>query len=383
MQSEPRAVHGGSAEKQGERARSCTPHAVSALTEHATRLTTSRVLIVDDEESNLLLLQRILSREGFTNIGATPDAAQALQLFDADRPDVVLLDLHMAPLNGMDVLASVRQRTGDDEYLPVVFLSGDFAAPTRRAALKAGATEFLAKPFDAAEVVLRVRGLLLTRLLHLELVAQNDMLEARVAERTRDLEESRREMFERLCRVAAYRDDATSEHTRRVGWLTQCLALALGETPADAELMGRAAELHDLGKVGVPDQILYKPGRLDDSEMEVMRRHAHIGAEVLTGSRSTLLKLAEQIAREHHERWDGTGYPNRLVGRQISRAARIVAVVDVLDALAHDRPYRPAWPMERVLGEIRAGGGTHFDPAITAAVPDALAMYDSVSPHLR
>ena len=258
------------------------------------------------------------------------------------------------------------------EYLPIVFLSGDLTTQARRSALASGATDFLTKPFDAGEVVLRIRGLLLTRLLHLDLQRHNETLEQSVAERTQELEASQREIFERLCRVASYRDDATREHTKRVGRLTERLALAIGTAPDMAQRMGMAAELHDIGKIGVPDEILYKPGRLTGEEMARMREHAAIGADALTGSSSRLLQLAEQIALEHHERWDGTGYPRGLGGKRISLAARIVAVVDVFDALAHDRPYRPAWPRDRVLAEIASGAGSHFDPSIAAVMPGML-----------
>ena len=332
---------------------------------------------MDDESRNVQFLTRLLSKYRFTGVIGTTDAAEALRNFRERGADLVLLDLHMSPVNGMQVLADLRRLSSPSEYLPVVFLSGDLSPEVRRDALAAGATDFLTKPFDPEEVVLRIRGLLLTRLLHLDLQQQNDLLELRVAERTEELEDTRLEIFERLCRVAAYRDDATSEHTKRVGRLTETLARALGVRADTARLMGMAAQLHDLGKVGVPDDILYKPGRLTDEEMDVMRRHASIGAEALSGSTSSLLKLAEQIAREHHERWDGTGYPNRLSGASISLPARIVAVVDVCDALAHDRPYRPAWPMQEVHAEIMRGAGSHFDPAVAEAFLGLAALADA------
>ena len=327
----------------------------------------ARILVVDDEPTNVQFLQRLLAREGFSGVIGTTNADEALHTFRERGADLVLLDLHMVPVNGMEVLAHMRALGSPGEYLPIVFLSGDLSPVVRREALAGGATDFLTKPFDAAEVMLRIRGLVLTRFLYLDLQGENDALELRVADRTAELEESRQEIFDRLCRVAAYRDDATSEHTKRVGRLTEQLALALGQDREAARLMGMAAELHDLGKVGVPDEILYKPGRLTDEEMAVMRRHASIGAEALSGSHSRLLQLAERIAREHHERWDGTGYPNKVSGESISLAARIVAVVDVWDALAHDRPYRPAWAMDAVAEEIRRGTGSHFDPAVAGA----------------
>ena len=341
------------------------------------RIDRARILVLDDEPLNVEYLGRLLRHEGFTAVHATSDARQTVRMFQEEGADLVLLDLHMQPMGGMEVLAELRAGAGRDEYLPVVFLSGDLSPQVRRSALGAGATDFLTKPFDSAEVILRIRGLLLTRFLQLDLKAHNDMLEERVRARTTELAESRHEIFLRLCRVAAYRDDATSEHTKRVGQLTEQLALALGHSPQSAALMGMAAQLHDIGKVGIPDSILFKAGRLTDSEMATMREHARIGAESLSGSNSTLLQLAEQIALEHHERWDGTGYPHGLASESISIAARIVAVVDVCDALAHDRPYRPAWPMDQVRAEIEKAQGTHFDPDVAAAF---IAMLDAGVP---
>lgn len=342
------------------------PHQLG-VAPHKHRIDGARILVRDDEPLNVEYLGRLLRREGFTAVQCSTNARETIRAFREGGADLVLLDLHMAPIDGMDVLAELRAGAVRDEFLPIVFLSGDLSPQVRRTALGAGATDFLTKPFDSAEVILRIRGLLLTRFLQLDLQAHNDALEERVAARTMELEESRREIFARLCRVAAYRDDETGEHTRRVGLLTEQLALRLRESPESASLMGMAAELHDIGKIGIPDRILYKAGPLTDDEKATMREHARIGAEALAGSRSTLLQLAERIAREHHERWDGTGYPHGLARDAISLGARIVAVVDVCDALAHARPYRPAWPMDQVRAEIEKGQGTHFDPEVAAA----------------
>ncbi|MBA3670644.1 MAG: response regulator [Gemmatimonadaceae bacterium] len=344
------------------------------------RTISAHILVVDDEPLNVEYLKRVLARDGFQRVEGTSDASDAIRSFRDARPDLVVADLHMTPVNGMDMLQAMRLLAPADEYLPIVFVSGDLTPQARRAALAAGATDFLTKPFDAGEVVLRIRGLLLTRFFYLDLQRHNESLERSVVARTVELEASHREIFERLCRVASYRDDCTSEHTKRVGLVSEQVALALGISSTIARDIGMAAELHDIGKIGVPDEILYKPGRLTPDEMARMREHAAIGADALRGSGSTLLQLAEQIALEHHERWDGEGYPQRLRGEGISIAARIVAVVDVFDALAHDRPYRAAWPMPRVLEEIAAGAGSHFDPAIVAAM---LAMLESHTPAIE
>jgi len=167
--------------------------------------------------------------------------------------------------------------------------------------------------------------------------------------------------------VAEFRDDATGEHTRRVGTISALLAEVTGASRGDVDLISRAAPLHDLGKIGVPDQILLKQGRLTPDEFEIMKRHASIGGEILSGGQSELVTMAEQIARSHHEWWDGSGYPAGLAGAGIPLPARIVAVADVFDALSHDRPYRKAWPIVDVVKDIEQRAGSHFDPELTRA----------------
>jgi putative two-component system response regulator len=203
--------------------------------------------------------------------------------------------------------------------------------------------------------------------MHLESQQQNQLLEERVQERTRALETTRSEVLERLATAAEYRDDATGEHTRRVGRIAGLLAERCGLPRGEIELITRAAPLHDVGKIGIPDSILLKPGKLTPDEAEIMKRHAPIGAAILRGGRSPLLAMAEAIALSHHERWDGAGYPAGLSREAIPLSARMVAIVDVFDALGHERPYRPAWPVCQVIDEIRSQKGAHFDPALTEA----------------
>jgi cyclic di-GMP phosphodiesterase len=188
-----------------------------------------------------------------------------------------------------------------------------------------------------------------------------------VAQRTRDLEQARLEILNRLALAAEYRDDDTQEHAWRIGRTCALLALAVGLPEGEAELIRRAAPLHDIGKIGIPDAILLKPGRLSGAEFGVIKTHTTIGAEILSGSRSPLLVLAERIARTHHERWDGRGYPRGLAGEQIPLAGRIVAVADVFDALTHQRPYKEAWPVQQAVSEVLAQAGAQFDPRLVDA----------------
>ncbi len=325
----------------------------------------ARILMVDDEPVNLQLLRRLLERAGYTRLVETTDPRQVASLFSGFQPDLVLLDLHMPGMDGYDVLAQLTPLIPRSSYLPMLMLTADSTPAAKQRALSLGARDFVIKPFVPDEVLLRIRNLLVPRFLHLELKSQNQILEKRVRQRTRALEQTRLEVLERLARAAEYRDDATGDHTRRVGRTAAFLADSLGADQHYVDLISRAAPLHDIGKIGVPDHLLLKPAKLEADEYEVMKRHARIGADILSGGRSAVMQLAEEVALDHHERWDGTGYPAGLAGEAIPVAARIVAIADVFDALTHDRPYRKAWPLPRALAEIEAGAGSHFDPSLT------------------
>jgi putative two-component system response regulator len=225
----------------------------------------------------------------------------------------------------------------------------------------------LTKPFDPTEVELRIRNLLETRRLQLALQRQNQTLEERVEARTHDLDLARLETLERLALAGEYRDDNTHEHAQRVGRTVALLAGSMGLHPVEVERLRRAAPLHDIGKIGIPDAILLKPARLDEHEYELMKAHTTIGHQILTGSGSQVLQLSAEIALTHHERWDGKGYPNALGGEEIPLAGRLTAVADVFDALMHRRPYKEAWPLDAALAEIRVGSGRRFEPAVIEA----------------
>ena len=327
-------------------------------------LASGRVLIIDDNKAILAVLTRLLQHAGLSAIQAVSEAAEAVATYQDFRPDLVLLDLHMPGLSGFEVLEQLQARSQEVVKVPVVMLTGDQDQRNRTRALAMGASDFLNKPFDSMEVLLRVRARLETRSLELRLAEHNQELEARVASRTRELEESQLEMLQRLAGAAELRDDDTGQHTQRVGAMAGRLALAAGLPPERADLIARAAPLHDIGKIGVPDAILRKPGKLTPEEFAEMRTHAAVGARILSGGHSELMQLAERIAHHHHERWDGAGYPCRLSGEAIPLEARIVAVVDFFDALTHERPYRGAVPVDRTLAMIGEASGAHFDPAL-------------------
>ncbi len=325
----------------------------------------ARILIVDDQEVNIRLLEDILGRVGgYTTLKSTTDSRKVIPLYAEFRPDLILLDLRMPYLDGFGVMEELKPLISVGSYVPILVLTADVTPEVKQRALAGGAKDFLTKPFDPNEVLLRIKNLLETRSLHLELQNQNHILEEKVRERTRELEETHIEVLERLALAAEYRDDETGQHTRRVGQTSAILAQALGLPHGDVVLIQRAAPLHDVGKIGIPDRILLKAGRLTPEEFDVIKTHTTIGAKILSGGRFQLLRMAEEIALTHHERWDGTGYPQGLKGDSIPLAGRIVAIADAFDALTHERPYKRAWPVKEAAAELKRCAGTQFDPEL-------------------
>ena len=328
----------------------------------------ARILVIDDHEENVKLVTRVLSKAGYKQIASTTNSAEALALHVDFKPDVVLLDLHMGGKDGFEVLQEFASLNGGGERVPVLMITADDTAETKRRALALGAKDFVGKPFDGPEVLLRIANLLETRFLQLALEGQNSELEQKVAERTKALEESQLEVLERLAAAVEFRDDDTGQHTKRVGKVSGMLAAAIGLPAEKVQLIERAAPLHDIGKVGIPDNILLKAGPLTSEEFEIMKSHTVIGARMLSNGGSELVRMSQRIALSHHEWWDGSGYPHKTSGERIPLEARIVAIADFLDALTHDRPYRPAWSLAETLHEIKSRSGTHFEPLIATTL---------------
>jgi response regulator RpfG family c-di-GMP phosphodiesterase len=326
------------------------------------------ILIVDDQETNVTLLRHLLEAADFRNLVSTTDSRQAVPLCAELEPDIVLLDLRMPEPDGFEVLKMLGPWINGSARLPVVVLTADNSSQAKREALSVGASDFLTKPFDMSEVVLRISNHLLTRQLQLQLRDQNRTLEDRVRERTRELEEAREELVERLALAAEYREDASGEHPQRVGRLAALLARELGLDEETVELIRRAAPLHDVGNIGVPDTVFVKRRGLTPLELEAIKLHVSIGSEILGRSRSRLLRIAEEIARTHHERWDGTGYLERLRGEDIPLSGRIVAVADAFDMLTDTRSSRESVSQDAALGEIRNLSGRKFDPRVVEAL---------------
>ena len=338
----------------------------------------AHIVVIDDEEPNVRMLIRVLERSGFTSVTGLTSARELPALLVSNPPDLVITDLHMPDCDGFGVLDLLTPLI-NQERLPVLIVTGDNSVNARKLALTRGAKDFVTKPFDMVEVLLRVRNLLESRVLFQDLRKQNRTLLESVTGRTRELESTRIEMIERLALAAEYRDDETSQHNQRVGHLAACIAEVIGWTKEDAGLLRRAAALHDIGKIGIPDALLRKAGALTENEVRVMRTHTTIGSRILGGSHVPLLQLAETVAMSHHERWDGSGYPKGLKGRDIPAAGRIVAVADAFDAITNDRPYRAARPVSVALAALREYAGTHYEArlidALEAIVLDEAAGY--------
>ncbi|MHB1047245.1 MAG: HD domain-containing phosphohydrolase [Thermoanaerobaculia bacterium] len=326
------------------------------------------LLIVDDQEVNVLLLERMLRGAGYVSIASTRDPREVCALHARNRYDLILLDLQMPGMDGFQVMEGL-QDAEPDGYLPVLVITAQPGQKLR--ALQAGARDFIAKPFELAEVLARVRNLLEVRLLQRALFEYSRVLEERVRERTADLRESHLEMLFTMTRAAEHRDEETGAHVKRIGSYCQALARMLGKDEKYVETIFFASPMHDVGKIGVPDHILLKPGGFTPDEWEVMKAHTTMGAKILGDSRSPFLRMGAEIALNHHERWDGRGYPNGLRGEAIPEPARIMNICDVYDALRSRRPYKAAFDHRKAVDIISRGDGRtqpgHFDPAVFSA----------------
>ena len=369
------------------------------------QLYSARILIVDDEPANVRLLERVLESAGYTDIVSTTDARQVKTLIEEKRPALLLLDLMMPHLDGFAVLAGLQTVLRPDELLPTIVLTADASLEARHRALDAGAFDFVLKPLDALEVLLRVRNLLAISQLYQRERQNAGEMELQVAERTRQLadsnalleranaelasanahlswakneiERAQDEIVGRLAEAVEVRDDTPSPHLHRVGALAQLLARKMKLHARQIELIRHAAPLHDIGKIGISEAVLLKPAPLTAGEWQEAKTHVEIGASMLGESDSPLMQMAQSIALTHHERWDGQGYPRGLKGVETPVEGRIIAVVDVFDALTTERPYKRAWTTEEALTEIREQAGRQFDPEVVAAFAELMQSEDA------
>lgn len=337
-------------------------------------VTAARILIIDDDADIVKMLENILHFDGFKYVQGMTNSHGALTQFVEYAPDIVLLDLSMPAPDGFQLMQLMTSHIHPLLFLPIIVITGETGAAARHQALESGASDYITKPFAADEVCLRIRNQLRIHFQQQFLHEENLMLEREVIERTRELEDyelelkqSQIEVTVRLARAAEHRDDETGQHTQRVGLTCFLIAQTMNLAPETTALLRRSAPLHDVGKIGVPDSILRKPSKLNADEWQIMKSHCRLGAALLSGGRSALLQMAERVAISHHERWDGSGYPNQVKENAIPIEGRIVAVADVFDALTHDRPYKKAWSVDEALTEICAQLGRQFDPEVVDA----------------
>ena len=314
------------------------------------------MLLVDDSPEILDILGEIL--RPFYRIKFVTNGLDALSVAQRASPSLILLDMMMPGLNGHEVCRRLKADLLTRD-VPIIFITGSGDARDEQRGLELGAVDYIHKPLNPSLVLQRIR-------IHLALRNQNLALEAKVRERTRELEETRMEIVRRLALAGEYRDNETGLHIIRMSHTARRLALAAGVSENQAELLFQAAPMHDIGKIGIPDHILLKPGKLDPDEFEIMKRHTLIGAEIIGQHHAPLLRMARSVALTHHEKWDGSGYPRGLAGTAIPLEGRLTALADVYDALTSERPYKRAWPSEEAFAFIQSQSGAHFDPKLVA-----------------
>ena len=363
------------------------------------RIKQSKIMIIDDEQLVIKVVRRFLQSEGYENFVTLTQSTGAVERIEQEQPDVVLLDVMMPEVSGLEILRE-RRRIPSLQLTPFIILSGSQDLEVKQEALEHGATDFLGKPVEKIELTLRVKNSLLLKQQYKDLEVHAHELEQEVQERTRQLERSREQILQCLARAAEYRDNETGRHVVRVGKYARVVGERLGLPKEFCSQIELAAQLHDLGKIGIPDSILLNPGKLSEEEFAVMKRHCEIGREILdpfaademeelrqnksdparlpSNLRSPLLVLAAKIAQTHHEKWDGTGYPLGLKGEQIPIEGRITSVSDVYDALCSVRPYKEGFSVEQALRVMLAERGTRFDPKVLDAFVDQIPRIEKI-----
>lgn len=324
------------------------------------------VFLIDDSISMIFAFERAINSIADCQIHSFQDPLKALEKLETVAPDLALVDYEMPSMNGIDVIKAIRANP-PTATVPVIMVTSTTSQHIKLAAIEAGATEFLHKPFDETELRIRVQNLLNIRSAQLELAEQAADLNRKYEDAMARINRREEEIIWRLSNAIGIRDGDTGSHIDRVSYIAGMIAEELGLEQEACRMIFLASPLHDVGKLGVPDSILLKPGKLTSEEFSMMQKHTELGAQILGGSSSKLIQIAETIAANHHEKWDGTGYPKGVKGSDIPIEARIVAIADVLDALCSDRPYKSAWPLDAAFAEILNASGKHFDPACVAA----------------
>lgn len=320
------------------------------------------VLVVDDMPENIDVLVGTLKQD--YNVKAAINGEMVLKIVRASPPDIILLDIMMPGIDGYEVCRRLKA-DHTTRHIPIIFITAKIGLDDELKGLELGAVDYITKPISPPIVKARVKT-------HLALYDQNKELDRKVRIQTKQLHETRLQIIQRLGRAAEYKDNETGLHVIRMSYYARILGLAVGMSEEEADMLMNAAPMHDIGKIGVPDNILKKPGKLDPGEFKIMETHCEIGAKIIGDDDSELLQLAKIVALTHHEKWNGKGYPNRLSGEDIPRVGRIVAIADVFDALTSKRPYKEAWPVDDAISWIQNSAGKHFDPQLVPIFVNAL-----------
>ncbi|OSM01719.1 response regulator [Magnetofaba australis] len=327
------------------------------------------ILVVDDTPENIDVLSGVL--RGEYKVKAALNGDKALRIASAEsKPDMILLDVMMPEMDGYEVCRRLKADPATAR-IPVIFITAKSEQEDERRGLELGAVDYITKPISPPIVKVRVRT-------HLALYDQQRELRRMVDERTEELVRTRMEIIRRLGRAAEFKDNETGLHVIRMSHYSRLMAQALEISEEWTDLVFHAAPMHDIGKIGIPDSVLLKPGKLDDKEWEIMRQHPAFGAQIIGDDPSELMLMSKEIAMTHHEKWDGSGYPNRIAAEDIPLPGRIIAIADVFDALTSERPYKKAWPVEKAVAVIDEGAGVHFDPKLIPVfheiLPEALEI---------
>lgn len=337
----------------------------------------SKILIVDDMRQNIVLLEKVLRNDGFCNIDSLTNPKLAIEKHKLVEYDLILLDMNMPIINGLQFIEEIK-KFEKYSWVPVIMITALSDLENKNKALTVGARDYINKPFDNTEVCKRVENLLESRLMLKKLINQNFNLEEEVKKRTIELKNSRSAAIKKLGIAAEYKDNETGNHIIRMSLYAKILAKNYGLSEEQCELLFEASPMHDIGRIGIPDNILLKPGKFNPDEWEIMKTHVTIGYDILKDNDSDLLNMAAIIALEHHEKYDGSGYPYGKKGDDIHLFARIIAICDVFDALTSKRPYKEPWTVNDSINHIRGESGKHFDPVLCElfinSIPEMLSI---------
>jgi putative two-component system response regulator len=322
-----------------------------------------KVLVVDDTPTNLAILRQTLEPEGYKLFFAN-SGEKALEIATKNLPDLILLDVMMPGIDGFETCNRLKNQA-ETKNIPIIFVTAKTEMEDIIEGFEKGGVDYILKPFQQKEVCVRVRT-------HLELSELRKNLEQKVQERTQQLNDSRLEIVRRLGKAAEFKDNETGSHVIRMSQYSELLGKAYGMSDEECEMLLNASPMHDVGKIGIPDRVLLKPGKLNEEEWEIMKTHAEMGAEILSEGTSEVLKMSQIVAITHHERWDGSGYPNGLKGKEIPLVGRIVTIADVFDALTSERPYKKAWSVEDAIKVLEEESGKHFDPSLVPLFKEIL-----------